>query len=475
MENVPIKSKISNKERKICLELLSLFSLNGQSIDKVVTEGQLEIFHLVVFRPELRAVVLCSTQYGKSLFIALGCIVVSCIQDEVISVVAPNNEKARIIMRYYVEHIGDNIIFYSQLEKETKLERLRQEENKQRIILKNGGGIFTISVQAGNTKKQVEAAMGFGSKIVLVDEAGLVPDNAESSIFRMIAGKGKKSFYLKVGNPFYRQVPYSHLYSSWRDLNYRKIFIDYKQGVSEGRYTESFIEEAKRKPNFSVLYECEFPSAEAIDAEGYVPLVLEKDLDGAYVDEVVLFGEQALGVDVAGGGRNRSVIVQRGRNGAKVEFESESSDTMTLVGVVVRLAEEHDIAPENIFVDSVGIGKGVTDRLVEVLGEGIHGVNAGENADTGDYVNLRAQMYWEMGEWLRQGGKLLRHRGWEELQNIRYKTQSDRKIKIISKEELLRRGVLSPDYADALALTFARGILVREEMTSFTPKIPDYL
>ena len=40
------------------------------------------------------------------------------------------------------------------------------------------------------------------------------------------------------------------------------------------------------------------------------------------------------------------------------------------------------------------------------------------------------------------------------LQEIRYKIQSDRKIKIKSKDEMLKEGVQSPDVADALALTF---------------------
>ena len=38
--------------------------------------------------------------------------------------------------------------------------------------------------------------------------------------------------------------------------------------------------------------------------------------------------------------------------------------------------------------------------------------------------------------------------------DVKYKIQSDRKVKIKSKDEMLKDGVASPDIADALALTF---------------------
>jgi antitoxin component YwqK of YwqJK toxin-antitoxin module len=75
------------------------------------------------------------------------------------------------------------------LEKNTKLERLKQEESKERIILRNGGGIYCISAQSSRMKKSIEAAMGEGSDDAIIDEAGLINDESEATIFRMIAGK----------------------------------------------------------------------------------------------------------------------------------------------------------------------------------------------------------------------------------------------------------------------------------------------
>lgn len=392
-----------------------------------------------------------STQYGKSLIIALACIVISCIQKEVIAVLAPTNEKAKIIMRYYIDHLGDNILFSSQLEKDTKLERLRMEENKERIILKNGGGIFVISVQAGNSKKGVESAMGAGSKIVIQDESGLIPDQIEATIFRMIAGKGEDAFYGKIGNPFYR----NHFLRSFRDDKYHKIFIDYQQAIEEGRFSQEFIDEAKNKPYFDVLFECKFPKADAIDASGYSTLIGEDFLYSKMRDRVPMLGELRWACDVAGEGSNYSTIVERGRNGARIIYKENNPDTMNFVGIIVDTFRQAEQKPKRIYIDKVGIGKPVFDRLKEFpeVASRVIGVMAGEAPqDEINFFNKRAEMFWRLKDWLGVGE--LEGQDWLDLLDIKYKIQSDRRVKIKSKDEMLKDGVMSPDIADSLSFTF---------------------
>ncbi len=392
-----------------------------------------------------------STQYGKSFIVAMACIIISCIQKEVVAVIAPTTEKAKIIMRYYIEHLGDNPLFYSQLEKDTKLDRLRMEGNKDRIILKNGGGIFVISVQAGNSKKGMESAMGSGAKICIQDESGLIPDPIEATIFRMIAGKGAEAFYCKIGNPFYR----NHFLKSFRDEKYHKVFIDYQQGIQEGRYTADFIDEARNKPYFDVLYECKFPKVDAIDSSGYSTLIGEDYLNSRMREVVPQLGELRWACDVAGEGSNYSVIVERGRHGAKILYKENNPDTMNFVGIIVRMFNEAVIKPKKIYVDKVGIGKPVFDRLKEFkeVNYIVSGIMAGETAqDETNYFNKKAEMFWRMRDWLAVGE--LEGKDWLDLLDIKYKIQSDRKIKIKGKDEMLKDGVSSPDVADALSFTF---------------------
>jgi len=320
------------REKKICLYFLSLFQIDGIAADKQVTERQLEIFHALLFRSHQRLIVLCSTQYGKSLITALACIVISCIQKEMVAIVAPTNDKARIIMRYYIEHLGDNYLFYSQLEADTKIERLRQEGSKERIILRAGGGIFVVSVQTGNTRRTLEAAMGYGAEIVISDESCLIPDETEATIFRMIAGK-KNAFYGKIGNPFYKTPPYTHFFKSWMDDNYHKIFIDYTIGIAEGRYQEGFINEARTKPHFDVLFECKFPEEEMLEGK-WIQLLTSREIERAMEDteDLAMFGEKVFGADPAGTGVNESVIVVRSTNVAEVKFASSKVQPIEFTG-----------------------------------------------------------------------------------------------------------------------------------------------
>lgn len=448
---------IPNEQRAICLKLLSLFTIDGERADKQITEGQLSIFHSIVFRPKDRVQILTATQYGKSLIVAIACVVVSCIQGEVVSVVAPSNEKAKIIMRYFIEHLGDSVMFYSQLEQNTKLDRLRQEESKERIIMKNGGGIFVVSANVGNSRKTIESAMGLGSKIVIQDESCLIPDDTESTIFRMIAGK-KDAFYCKIGNPFYRTKPYTHFWESWNDPAYYKVFIDYKQGLQEGRYQQKFIEEAIKKPNFMVLYECMFPNEDLEDQHGYTPLLTTDEIELAMADtkNIPMFGEKMLGADVAASGLNESVIVVRGQNIAEIRFGSSKIDPLEFAGRVILTIKDDKLKTANCWVDDIGVGATFPSLLRE-QGQPIMGFTGGEQAiDQRNFINKRAEAFWKLRHWVRSGGKLRADERWYQLSDVRYKADSRTgRLKIMSKDEMRRYGIPSPDVADALMMTFA--------------------
>ncbi len=456
-----------NDLRKKCEPLLKLLKLNDVPADEILTDSQVEIFHDLIFRPSNREQIICSTQYGKSRVVAMACMIITCIQKEVVSVVAPTNDKAKIIMRYYVEHLSDNILFYSQLEKDTKLERLRQEESKERIILRNGGGIFVVSVQAGNTRKRIEAAMGLGSKIVIGDENCLVPDDSEASIYRMIAAH-KDGFYCKIGNPFYNTPPYTHFWQSWNDSNYKKIFIDYQIGLKESRYTQEFIEEARKKPHFDILFECKFPTGSITEGK-WTQLISRKEVEDALVgDEIVMFGEKSVGIDPADTGVCESVIVLRGANVAEIRYANANVDLMEFTGQCILTFKTEKIRSNNRFADAIGVGAGLISRVRE-QGEPINPVNSQETAaDQKTFVNKRAEAYWKLRDWLKRGGKLRRDERWFQLCNIYYKADdSTGRMRIMSKDIMASKSIPSPDAADALMMTFVLGMRV------FAPSIEE--
>jgi len=100
------------------------------------------------------------------------------------------------------------------------------------------------------------------------------------------------------------------------------------------------------------------------------------------------------------------------------------------------------------------VGGGVSDRLRE-LGLSVSPIKVGEKAQDSDkYINQKAEMTWECRNWV-LNNSLENNKDFYQLNVIKYKEDSSSRLKIEPKEDLLKRGIKSPDVADALILTFA--------------------
>jgi len=130
---------------------------------------------------------------------------------------------------------------------------------------------------------------------------------------------------------------------------------------------------------------------------------------------------------------------------------------MQLTGAVKAEYDSTDEKPMEIFVDSIGLGAGVVDRLRE-LGLPAYGINVAESPALGtQYMNLRSELWYKAKAWLEgRDVRLPRDPTLKaELATVRYSYTSSGRVKIESKGELKKRGVASPDSADAFVLTFA--------------------
>lgn len=468
----PPLPRLDPAARQYLLDLAALFRVEGEPGDTKITEGQLHIFGAIILRLHNRVQIICSTQYGKSLWVALAALVLTCVFGKVVVIVAPSKDKAKIIMRYYIEHLGDSPMFYTKLAKDSRLERLRQEESKERITLNNGGGIFIISTDEKNSKKSLEAAMGQGAEVVIGDEFCLVSDNTEATIFRMIAGKGPDACYIKIGNPFYSAPPNSHFLRTWLQVGtYHRIFIDFRTAIAEGRYNPEFIAEARSKPLFDILFECLFPDLSVMDKDGYRLLVLPEQIRFGVSPAIikaamekakkenggVLAIKPKLGCDIGGGG-DKNVRVLRWHKMAAVVGTNQSNDTMVNVTEIENDMAEYGVVAGDVNIDDIGIGRGVSDRLKE-KGHQVNAVNVGEPAVFAPdaFSNLKAELCWEARKWIMdEESRLDKRDEWVQLTWLKYKTISDRKVQMEPKQKLKERTSASPDFAEAFYLTFAQ-------------------
>lgn len=427
------------------------FFKNEDTTPFELTDGQADIFNAVFYKDHPRVQVVASTQYGKSNTIAMAIIMRSQVYGEEFAIVTGQASKSRIIMEKVIQHTFDDKRLYSQLEldKNEGMEKLKRERSRDRLTWRCGGGVRIYTADSRNRRRVIESLTGLGSPNIIEDEASLIPDDLQSMLLRMLGGYGG-GFLLKIGNPFTS----GHFKRTWHSNKYKKIFIDYHQGLREGRYTEDFIEEMSHEAFFDVLYKCEFPTDETLDKDGYMMLVSTDKLNGAFSGSKLHEGTLKLGFDIGEGG-DASTGVLRSNTRAELVMKTHTTDLMATVSDIVKTIQKYKVEAGNVFVDDNGIGAGVTDRLRE-LGYNVNGIKWSERPEKATFQNRKAENYWNARAWIHDKNTIVRVDDFLELLDIKYREDSSGKLKIKSKEEMKREGIQSPNVADAFALTFNR-------------------
>jgi hypothetical protein len=164
-----------------------------------------------------------------------------------------------------------------------------------------------------------------------------------------------------------------------------------------------------------------------------------------------------MGVDVARFGDCETAVYVR-QGPAVVAGEAWTGlDLMETVGRVAALIRRWE--PQAVKIDSIGLGAGVVDRLRELGFRQVQGLNVAERArDPERYGSRRDELFFGLRERFREGDIQLTVRDERlgaQLTALRYGYTSRGQLQVESKDELRRRGLPSPDRADALALCFA--------------------
>jgi hypothetical protein len=179
-------------------------------------------------------------------------------------------------------------------------------------------------------------------------------------------------------------------------------------------------------------------------------------------------GAEFIGVDVAGMGRDCSVICSRQGdfvNDFEVHQSAGNADHMHVAGMVKNRLDKNR-KDNKAFIDTIGEGAGVFSRLQELGYRNAYSCKYSENAKrlndiTGEYefANMRAYLYWCLRDWLNPKNKFnaalpMCDKLTEEATSTHWKFQSNGQIIIEPKKDIQERIKRSPDYMDALANTF---------------------
>lgn len=168
---------------------------------------------------------------------------------------------------------------------------------------------------------------------------------------------------------------------------------------------------------------------------------------------------KVMGVDIARFGDDKTAFVVR--QGPKL-LEIRTFKGLDTMEVASRIAEYQAIHQcSAIMIDSVGIGAGVFDRTKDLKLPVVEVIVSQKSSDPSIYSNLRAQLWGEMKKWLANGADLpvsaktkeINLQG--ELTSMEYFYNTKMQLQMLAKKDLKRKGLESPDVADALGLTFA--------------------
>jgi hypothetical protein len=305
-----------------------------------------------------------------------------------------------------------------------------------------------------------EEASGIPDVVFQVGEGALSTENAK---------------VVMCGNPTRSDGYFYESFHSMRDR-----WFNMTVSCEDGEYvSDKFLEDMKSKYGeesniYKVRVLGEFPTQ---SDDVLLPLHLvegatKRDIEASPMTPVVW------GLDVARYGNDRSALAKRRGQELLEPIKTWSQkDLMEMAGIILTEYEavRYNDRPTAIYIDAIGIGAGLADRLKE-LGLPSISIAVSESASLKDkFTRLRDELFWNCREWFEgrdvhipQDDSLI-----QEITGIRYKYLSTGKLKIESKDEMKRRGQRSPDVADAFVLTFAEnGSIASGAMSRWNSRKP---
>lgn len=132
----------------------------------------------------------------------------------------------------------------------------------------------------------------------------------------------------------------------------------------------------------------------------------------------------------------------------------KNDNDVHVANVLARLEDEH--RADAVFIDA-GYGTGIKSVGDTLYRDWRLVWFGGQSPDSG-YVNMRSYIWGKMRDWLKQGGSFKDPQLRDDLLGLETKPRLDGKIQLESKEEAKKRGIPSPNKADALALSFAYSV-----------------
>ncbi|MBX3500371.1 MAG: terminase [Alphaproteobacteria bacterium] len=301
--------------------------------------------------------------------------------------------------------------------------------------------------------------------VLLFDEASTIADPIWDVAEGALTDEGTEIVWIVFGNPTQADGRFRACFGKYRERwSGRQIDSRSVPGINQAQIARWVQEHGEDSDFVRVRVRGEFPQ---VGSQQFIaPGVVEAARRRAVI--VQPHEPLVMGVDVARHGDDRTAIVfRRGRDARTIApIRMRVADLMQVAGRVAFEARTHQV--DAIFVD-MGMGAGVVDRLGQMGVPDVFGIEFGAAADgargvdnfTGSHANRRAQMWDNLRTWLADAAIPDDAELADDLVGPQYGFNGRDQIQLERKQDMKKRGLASPDLADALALTFAWKVLPR--------------
>lgn len=317
-------------------------------------------------------------------------------------------------------------------------------------------GSIGFAVARTSRRENPEALQGFHAKhmIFLIDEASGIPEAVFEAAQGSLSTVGSR--VLMAANPTRLSGYFYNSHHKDRDLWTRFKFSCLDSPNVDpsypGKIAAAYGEDSDM---YRVRVLGDFPHSSVLQ---FMPDDIVKAAMGKHLAEnMYSFAPVIIGVDVAMFGGDRSVIFKRQGLYADIIFQTRGITPESLAAQAAQYYDQFNA--DALIIDSTGIGEAVMSSLRLMNRTPIAFYAAGKSL-LDNCHNRRTEVWHKMRDWLRDGGAIPNDEDLrDDLVGPEYQYTSSNKYQLERKQDMKKRGLASPDLADALALTFAADVL----------------
>lgn len=310
--------------------------------------------------------------------------------------------------------------------------------------------------------------------LVLFDEASAIDDVIWEVTEGALTDANTEIIWCAFGNPTRNSGRFRECFRKYRkfwntyQIDSRTVKISNKAKIEE--WLEAYGEDSDF---FKVRVRGVFPSAS--DLQFISTEIADKAQKQVYKPGQFEHLPVIIGVDPAWTGSDSLEIVMRqGYYMKSLASIPKNDDDWRMAQLIAQFEDEYKA--DAVFID-MGYGTGIYS-IGKQLGRKWRLIEFGGKSNDPVYLNMRAYMWGQMKEWLREGGSIPPNDQalYDDIVGPEAIIDKNGRIQLESKKDMKDRGLPSPNKGDALALTFAARVVKKSETgnrivanTSYTP------